>query len=341
MYTSSNDLSTLGRAILRSTLLKPAMTRRWMKPFSFTSDPKAMVGMPWGVRRIELAESMFFFLFFSPLFFLSHSSYSFLSLFFFSLLTELDSSYYQFVHTYNKAGNIGSYYALLALLPELDIGYTVLVAGQPPAGLSMDIAEALTNTYLPTLTYVARTQANATFAGQYRYTGNLTTASNSTAYYNSTLGRFPFRHRRQTLNTTTPQRLNSSLLVTVDDQPGLAIHNWFSNGTDMMYISTAAASNVSAEFFDRMRPSVRLYPTGLEDVLPSGRGKRVAFKAVFEDLSLPDKNGTYVTDCATWVGVTSVVYGSRPLDLFIFEMDERGRVVSVENAALRLRLDKL
>jgi len=57
MFTSSTDLSNLGRAILRSTLLKPAMTRRWMKPFSFTSDPKAMVGMPWGVRRLELVAS--------------------------------------------------------------------------------------------------------------------------------------------------------------------------------------------------------------------------------------------------------------------------------------------
>lgn len=57
MFTSSTDLSNLGRAILRSTLIKPAMTQRWMKPFSFTSDPKAMVGMPWGVRRLELVAS--------------------------------------------------------------------------------------------------------------------------------------------------------------------------------------------------------------------------------------------------------------------------------------------
>jgi hypothetical protein len=57
MYTSSGDLSSLGRAILRSTLLKPAMTRRWLKPVSFSSDPKAAVGMPWGIRRIELGQS--------------------------------------------------------------------------------------------------------------------------------------------------------------------------------------------------------------------------------------------------------------------------------------------
>jgi hypothetical protein len=58
MYSSSGDMSSLGRAILRSTLLKPAMTRRWLKPTSFTSDPKALVGMPWGIRRIQLEKSM-------------------------------------------------------------------------------------------------------------------------------------------------------------------------------------------------------------------------------------------------------------------------------------------
>lgn len=247
-----------------------------------------------------------------------------------------DSSYYQFVHTYNKAGSIGSYYSLLALLPELDIGYTILVAGQPPAGLSMDMAEALTNTYLPTLMYVARMQANATFAGQYRYTGNLTVASNSTAAYNATLGRFPTR--RQV--SSPPARLNSSLIIAADDGPGLGVYRWFSNGTDMSYIATAAGSNVSSDYFERMRPSVRLYPTGLEDKTADG-GKRVAFKAVFEDLSLPEKNGSYASDCATWVSVTAVVYGSRPLDLFIFDVDREGRVTAVENAALRLRMDKV
>lgn len=57
MYTSAGDLSSLGRAILRSTLLKPAMTRRWLKPTSFSSDPMAAVGIPWGIRRIQLEKS--------------------------------------------------------------------------------------------------------------------------------------------------------------------------------------------------------------------------------------------------------------------------------------------
>ena len=109
----------------------------------------------------------------------------------------------------------------------------------------------------------------------------------------------------------------------------------------MAPLAVALAANVSADYLPKMQPSVRLYPTGLEEVLPDGAGKKVAFKAVFEDLSLPESSGSFVTDCATWVGVTSVVYGSRPLDLFVFEMDAKGRVVAVVNGGLRGRLVKV
>lgn len=257
-------------------------------------------------------------------------------------LTPTPDQTYQNVHTYNKAGSIGSYFSLLALIPELDIGYTILVAGDPPPGLTMDIAEALTATYFPTLVHVARTQANTTYGGTYTYTGTALTSASSNITTplpsNSTLhAKYPLT------NTTTP--LNSTLTLTVDSGPGLALTRWISNGTDMLYVSVALASNLSSEYWDTLRPSVRLYPTGLEDAVPANGtnkgGKKVAFKAVFEDVGGPAFNGTYKADCATWVGVTGAVYGSRPLDLFVFEVDAGGRVVGVENGALRVGMEKV
>jgi hypothetical protein len=47
------------------------------------------------------------------------------------------------------------------------------------------------------------------------------------------------------------------------------------------------------------------------------------------------------TDCGAWVGVTGVTYGSLPLDEFIFNMDSAGKVVSVDNLALRLTYYKI
>ncbi|KAI1497866.1 beta-lactamase/transpeptidase-like protein [Biscogniauxia marginata] len=56
MYASVADVSALGRAILNYELLSPVMTRRWLKPFPFSPNPKALVGMPWGARRINLRQ---------------------------------------------------------------------------------------------------------------------------------------------------------------------------------------------------------------------------------------------------------------------------------------------
>jgi hypothetical protein len=130
----------------------------------------------------------------------------------------------------------------------------------------------------------------------------------------------------------------------------------------MARVAVAINNNVSAAYLDQLLPSVRLYPTGLEELFPgnnnnnstdgggkdkSKKKKRVAFKAVFEDVAPAglDPEGaeerSFVTDCATWVGVTAVVYASKPLDLFVFEFDEDGKVEAVVNEALRVRLEKV
>lgn len=202
----------------------------------------------------------------------------------------------------------------------------------------MDIADTLTSTYIPTLMYVARNQANATYSGNYRYISPL----NSTIhppYQNST---------KKSTNSTTPGILfppNATVSLTIStspDKPGLGVYDWISNGIDMSMIAVAIGSNITKEYFDKVKPSVRLYPTTFEEKLPGGKGKRVAFKAVFEDVGLPDKKtGSMSTDCATWVGVTGVVYGKKPLDMFIFDIDADGKVVSLENAALRVKMEKI
>ncbi|KAK1774211.1 beta-lactamase/transpeptidase-like protein [Copromyces sp. CBS 386.78] len=308
MYTSAGDMSSLGRAIMRSTLLKPAVTRRWLKPSVFTSDPKSLVGMPWGIRQLDIGFNQSF----------------------------------QITHAFNKLGSLGAYTPLIAIIPDLDIGFSILAAGDPPAGLAMGIADTLTSTYLSTMTYVARTEADRIYSGQYRYTGNITVPVPSASPPSNSSTPTPPKYTNGTI--TERIRLNSSLTIsTSSSSPGLILKNWSSNSTDMSFYAVAIGSNITDEYLDKIKPSVRLYPTGFSEPLPDGKGKRVAFKAVFEDLSLPErKTGMQMgTDCATWVGVTGVVYASRPLDLFVFEVDETGNVRGVENGALRVRLDKV
>ncbi|KAI0424707.1 beta-lactamase/transpeptidase-like protein [Xylaria sp. FL1042] len=272
VYCSVSDLAAVGRAILKSTLLPWPVTRRWLRPVTFSSDPLSSVGSPWGVRRLPLSQN----------------------------------STYQFATTFNKLGSIGKYSALLAVIPDFDIGFAVTAAGDLPATLVTDIADTLSNTYLPTLHSIARTQANTTYAGVYK-----------------------------------SHTANSSLTISVDaDRPGLGVGPWVSNGVNMMGLAVALAQNISVDYWDDIQPSVRLYPSGLWDALADG-GRRVGFKATFEDVALPGIANPYTTDCATWVTASAVVYGSQPLDEFIFEIDGDGAVVSVENSALRNQLIKV
>ncbi|KAI2617783.1 beta-lactamase/transpeptidase-like protein [Hypoxylon sp. NC1633] len=273
MYASTSDLSRVGRAILKSSLLPPAMTRRWLKPASFSSDPKSSIGIPWGVRQLPLSAD-------TP---------------------------YQFATTFNKAGSLGKYSSLLAIIPDFDIGFSVMGAGEVPANLMMSIADSLSSTFLPTMVNIARIQAAQTYAGTYK---------------------------------SSDKKLNSSLGIVVDRQtPGLSLSSWTSNGTNMLWLSVAMGQNVTKAYWDSIRPSARLYPTGLWDATSDG-GKRVAFRAVFEDLSLPNVSRAFTTDCSTWVNVAGIMYGSKPLDQFIFNIDKDGDVTSVENGALRNKLDK-
>jgi hypothetical protein len=86
MYTSARDLSEVGRAILSYKLLDPVTTRRWLKPFSFSTDPHASVGVPWGVRRINVAGQP-----------------------------------YRWITAFNKAGRISDYSSVLAISTHSEV----------------------------------------------------------------------------------------------------------------------------------------------------------------------------------------------------------------------------
>ncbi|KAK3309353.1 beta-lactamase/transpeptidase-like protein [Chaetomium strumarium] len=209
------------------------------------------------------------------------------------------------VDAFNKAGRIGYYSSLLVLLPDYDAGFTVLLAGEAiPGNANFNLADVVGAALVPALEAAAREQAEAKFAGEY--------------YHNNDGG-----------NSSSSSRLR---LTTQSDRPGLGIEGWVSNGTDMQTVAVVLQGGYAP-----VNPSIRLYPTGLETVRSDG-SRRVAFKAVFEDLNLPARDpaqAMFSTDCGTWVSFTGVTYGTQPLDQFVFEVDAKGQVVSIENLALR------
>lgn len=268
IYTSVRDLSEIGRAMLSYKLLDPVTTRRWLKPFSFSTDPHASVGVPWGARRINVAAQP-----------------------------------YRWITAFNKAGRISDYSSVLAIIPDYDIGVSVLLAGELPPNANFYLLDIVGEALIPAIEEAARAEADALYSGHYSFA-----------------------------DTT---QLNSSMTIATDDQPGLSVVQWISNGTDFALVSTILQAG-----YLPVTPRIRLYPAGLEGDGPDG-GKRVVFKAVFEDADAPSQaNAMFSTDCATWINVASVIYGSAAMDELIFDVDSGGKVTSITSPSLRVTLDK-
>jgi len=264
-------MTTLGRHIMKSTLLKPSSTRQWLKPISFLPDPAGAVGMPWGIRQIAFKDD------------------------------------YQYVTSFNKAGRVGGYASLMAVLPDVNMGWSATAAGKMPETLTGFIADEAARRFLRVWQDVAREEAQTNYGGRY---------------------------------AAAAAGFNSSLEVqTFADQPGIQITSWLSNGTDMRVWGVTFGQALNAEDLAKLRPNVTLYPTGLEETLADG-GKKVVFRAVFENMVGEKVSNSYVTDCITWI-YTNAIYGSKPLDLFVFTLDRNGKATAVENEALRAKLDKV
>lgn len=121
-------MATFGRAILNSTLLPPAITRRWMKPASHTSSLDYAVGAPWEILSFGNERP---------------------------------------VDLYTKSGDIGVYSSVLALSPDHSVGFTILGAGDnshESLALASDLVSAI---LIPALEQSAKNQAHQRFAGTY------------------------------------------------------------------------------------------------------------------------------------------------------------------------------
>jgi CubicO group peptidase (beta-lactamase class C family) len=166
MFSSANDMSTIGRAILSSSLLSSNTTRAWLKPTSHTSSLIGAVGRPWEIFRATLGPAE-------------------------------DN---RVVDLYTKSGNFGAYGANLVLIPDYDVGFIAMMAGQR-GSVPFELSGVIVDHLLPALQETARVEADAAFAGTY-------TATNG---------------------------LNSSfVLTTTPGVPGLTIKEWVSNGTNLL-----------------------------------------------------------------------------------------------------------
>src|SRR4051812_47844033 len=53
-FSTTNDMAKIGKAILNSTPLPQAQTRRWLKAATLTADVNLGVGSPWEIFRTRI-----------------------------------------------------------------------------------------------------------------------------------------------------------------------------------------------------------------------------------------------------------------------------------------------
>lgn len=120
----------LGRAVLNSTLLSPAMTRRWMKPATHTSSLTASVGAPWEIYTIPTSRA---------------------------------------VDVYTKSGDLGSYSSMTGLSPDHGVGFTILAAGNDTTTVVEALTQAMMQKLVPALDAAAKEEAVSRFTGTYAH----------------------------------------------------------------------------------------------------------------------------------------------------------------------------
>jgi len=141
------------------------------------------------------------------------------------------------------------------------------------------IADLIADTFVPAFEAAAKERAVVNFSGTYKATNGL----------------------------------NSSITIVTDNYPGLGIHSWISNGTDIL----AAYLDFNG-LGDRFTASVRLYPTSLFTSSPSEQAFRAVFEVLPKHATASDSGagggGVFASNCFTWAGVDAISYGNVAAD---------------------------
>lgn len=138
LYSSPNDMSSIGRAILSASLLSANTTRAWLRPTSHTSSLIGAVGWGWEIFR--------------------------------STLGPPENN--RVVDLYTKGGNYGGYGANFVLLPDYNVGFVAMMAGRR-GRVPYELSGLIVDLLIPALDEAGRTNTDTNFAGTYRAKDNV------------------------------------------------------------------------------------------------------------------------------------------------------------------------
>ena len=165
IYSTTNDLSKLLRSILNHDLLSPIRTNAWLKPRSFAQSLHTASGMPWEILRT----------------------------------TQLTGDGHA-IDIYMKHGLVIAYSSVMMLIPEYNLGVTILTAGDDLPAIDA-LENAVVMTTLPEVEKIQRETTRKQYAGHYK-----------------------------------SPNLNSSITLDVSEHTGVTITEWISNGTEFLSV---------------------------------------------------------------------------------------------------------
>jgi len=271
-YSTAADILTFGSGILESKILSEAATRKWLKPKASLAAPGAQLGDVWEIYRSN------------------------------NLTADK-----RLIEIYTKAGDLGGYHAILALVPDYDLVVSILTAGpgnetthDNPAFIFSEAIVAL----LPALEAAGRAEAMRNFAGTY-----------------------------------SDPVSNSSLILSMDDGPGLSVSSWVVRGIDYL-ANYGRYNNPLAQPDPNAKPvPARIYPSNVKM-----RGHQ-AWRAVVDSTTpkqrLQRDNVFWEGgSCNTWgAAIDHIIYQHKALDEMVFAL-EGTAASSVALPAFGLKLMK-
>ncbi|GAB1315591.1 hypothetical protein MFIFM68171_05801 [Madurella fahalii] len=205
------------------------------------------------------------------------------------------------VDIYTKSGSLPGYAAYVALLPEYDVGMTVNTAGDDSSETAAKwLLDTSVEALIPALEELARTQARIRYAGRYESATNDGTSNSS-----------------------------MSLVLDIDDGPGLRVMEWTKGGKSVLdAIAAIVGINDDATILD-----VRAYPVGEDN----------RWRLVFETRRQNEEGRRSMFDlaCETWFQVDNYRYAGLPIDELLFVVADDGVVEGVRSLGLRGEARKL
>jgi hypothetical protein len=284
MFSNTVDLIAFLEAIQKHKLLPEGKTKEWLKPQTHTSIAHFSVGAPWEILRSSNITS--------------------------------DG---RLVDIYTKTGDLGSYHAIIGIVPDYDISISVLTGGPEVSSapfVHSAFLSGVLQAILPAIEAAGRNEASR-FEGTY-----------------------------------SEESTNSTLVLTSDDGPGILIKEFQVRGFDVLnnygkYNLATGLQGGIGEQPDELPPvDGRLYPTQRR-----GRGAddttETAWRAIFDKSTEEEREQLESqllwpeASCTSWIMLDRSAYNYLSLADFAVVEDRTGGVKAVKNRAFNVTLTKV